>query len=102
MNDSADMKTTGLSDAASALQSALSALEGALDHMLARLDQLETKAKETEGFTEDRARLAAELDTALEARQQREAEFETLSKRTREELDLTIAALKDALSEVGG
>lgn len=98
MNDSADMKRTSLADAAKALQHALKSLETSLDPMLSRLERLETKAKEAEGFSEDRARLASELDAALEARQARESEFESLSKRTREELDLTIAALKDVLS----
>lgn len=99
MNDSADIKRTQLADAAKALQQALRSLETSVDPLLARLDKLETKAKEAEGFSEDRARLASELDAALEARQARESEFESLSKRTRQELDLTINALKQTLSD---
>lgn len=101
MNDSADMKQAGLADAAKALSQAVASLEKSLDPMLGRLSELETKAREAEGFGEDRARLAAELDEALEARQQREAEFQSLSKQTREELDRTIGALKEVLSGGG-
>jgi uncharacterized protein YdeI (YjbR/CyaY-like superfamily) len=100
MNDSADMKQATLKDAALALQTAVAALEKSLDPMLGKLARLETKAREAEGFSEDRVRLAAELDDALEARRVREAEFETLSKQTRAELDMTIAALQQALGGV--
>lgn len=98
MNDSADMKQPGLKEAADALQAALGALEKALDPMLARLDALQTKARESEGLSEDRAKLAAKLDEALEARRQREAEFQALSEQTRNELDQTIRALKDVMA----
>lgn len=101
MNDSADMKRAGLADAADSLQRALGALEKALDPMIARLDALETKARESEGLSEDRAKLAAQLDEALEARRQREAEFQALSEQTRTELDQTIRALRDVMSEDG-
>jgi uncharacterized protein YdeI (YjbR/CyaY-like superfamily) len=97
MNDSADMKQATLKDAALALQTALAALETSLDPMVRKLAQLETKARESESFSEDRTRLAAELDEALDARRVREAEFEALSKQTRAELDMAIAALQDAL-----
>lgn len=99
MNDSADMKHVTLKDAALALQTAVAALEKSLDPMLGKLASLETKAREAEGFSEDRARLAAELDDALEARRVREAEFDALSKQTRAELDMTIAALQQALAQ---
>lgn len=99
MNDSADMKQTSLKDAALALQSAVMALEKSLDPMLGKLASLETKAREAEVFSEDRVKLAAQLDEALEARRLREAEFETLSKQTREELDMTIAALQQVLGQ---
>ncbi|WP_189495359.1 DUF4164 family protein [Algimonas arctica] len=91
------MKQPTLKDAALALQTAVAALEKSLDPMLGKLAQLETKAREAEGFSEDRVRMAAELDEALEARRRREAEFDTLSKQTRAELDMTIAALQQAL-----
>lgn len=97
MNDSADMKQATLKEAALALQTALAALETSLDPMMRKLAQLETKAREAEGFSEDRVRLAAELDDALDARRLREAEFDALSKQTRAELDMTIAALQQAL-----
>lgn len=99
MNDSADMKQTSLKDAALALQSAVMALEKSLDPMLGKLASLETKAREADVFSEDRVKLAAQLDEALEARRLREAEFETLSKQTREELDMTIAALQQVLGQ---
>lgn len=97
MIDSADMEQTGLTDAARALSDALGALERALDPMLARLSQLETQVTEAGVLSEDRARLAAELDDALEARRVREAEFETLSRQTRAELDATISTLRNVL-----
>lgn len=98
MIDSADMKQTRLSDAADALQKALAALEHAFDPMLARHAELSTKAREAEGFSEDRTRLAGQLDEALEARKVREQEFEALSQQTRAELDATIQTLQQVLS----
>jgi hypothetical protein len=99
MNDSADMKQTSLKDAALALQSAVIALEKSLDPMLGKMSQLKTKASEADVFSEDRVKLAAQLDEALEARRLRESEFEALSKQTRAELDMTIAALQHALGQ---
>lgn len=99
MNYSADMKQTSLKDAALALQSAVIALEKSLDPMLGKMAQLKTKASEADVFSEDRVKLAAQLDEALEARRLREAEFEALSKQTRAELDMTIAALQQALGQ---
>jgi predicted nucleic acid-binding Zn-ribbon protein len=97
MNDSADMKSTTLTEAAQRLNQALESLEDALDPLVTRYAKLQTQAKEAESFSQDRIKLAAQLDEALEARQKREAEFQTLSAQTREEIDLTIQALKDAL-----
>lgn len=98
MNDSADMKQPTLRDAALALQSAIASLETSLDPMVGKLAHLETKAREAEGLSEDRVRLAGQLDEALEARRLREVEFAALSKQTRAELDMTIAALQQALA----
>lgn len=97
MNDSADMKQATLKDAALALQTALAALETSIDPMVRKFAQLETKARESDGFSEDRVRLAAQLDEALDARRIRETEFNALSKQTRTELDMAIAALQQAL-----
>lgn len=91
------MTETRLKDAALALQTALAALEQSLDPLLSRLARSEQKAQEADAFGEDRARLAQQLDDALEAKRVRDAEFKTLSEQTREELDLTIATLKDVL-----
>ena len=99
MNDSADMKQTRLADASEALRSAIASLEHALGPLVDEHVKLKTKARETEGFAEDRTKLAAKLDDALEARRVREAEFETLSRQTREELDATIEVLQQVLSE---
>ena len=91
--------------AADRLASALGALEGALDPVLARLARAESALAETQGFGEDRAALASELDAAkadtqeLESRLKvREEEFAALSSETRQELDATIATLRDVLS----
>ena len=97
MTDSADIEKTSLSEAAQALSDALGALERSLDPALARLAKLETDVAENRALAEDRARLAAELDNALEARRVREAEFDTLSRQTRAELDATIETLRKVL-----
>jgi hypothetical protein len=98
MNDSADMKQTSLKDAALALKAAVSALEESLDPLIVNHAKLKTQAREAESFSEDRVKLAAQLDDALESRKVREAEFESLSKQTREELDATIEVLQQVLS----
>lgn len=97
MTDSADIEKTSLSEAARALSDALGALEQSLDPALARLAKLEKDVAENRALAEDRARLAAELDDALEARRVREAEFDTLSRQTRAELDATIETLRKVL-----
>lgn len=102
MDDSADMSKTDLAGAAEALSHSLRQLESSLDPMLASVKSLTGQAREAEALSEDRVKLAAKLDEALEARKVREAEFETLSRQTREELDATIAALQQALSSQGG
>ncbi len=107
MNDSADMndgpeKTADLATAARALGDALGALETALDPVIGRLGGLERQAREAEALQEDRTKLAARLDDALEARRKREEEFSELSRQTREELDRTIETLRDALAGPAG
>ena len=93
-----------LKTAADQLTDALDALDAALDPVLARLSRAEDRVSETEGFAEDRSRLASELDAAtarardLETQlASREAEFQRLSKDTRAEIDATIGVLRDAL-----
>ena len=102
MDDSADMKKTDLAGAAEALSASLRKLESSLDPMLSSVKKLKGQAREAEAMSEDRAKLAAKLDEALEARRVRESEFEQLSRQTREELDATITALQQALSAQGG
>lgn len=102
MNDSADMTQTDLADATKALNTALGKLEASLDPVVSQFEKLTSQAKEAELLSEDRVKLAAQLDEALEARRVREAEFEALSRQTREELDATIAALQHALAPQGG
>ena len=96
--------STSVKGAADRLAAALGTLESALDPVLARLSRAETRLSETEGFGEDRARMAEELDAAkadaegLQARlKAREDEFAALSSETRQELDATIATLRDVL-----
>lgn len=102
MNDSADMTKTDIAGAAEALSDSLRQLESSLDPVLASVKTLKSQAREAEVLSEDRVKLAAKLDEALEARKVREAEFETLSRQTREELDATITALQQALASQGG
>lgn len=101
MDDSADMTATDLAGAAKALKEALGKLETSMDPMLSRFTSLSGQAQEAALLSEDRVKLAAQLDEALEARQAREAEFEALSRQTRQELDATIATLQQALSSQG-
>ena len=102
MNDSADMTKTDIAGAAEALSDSLRQLESSLDPVLASVKTLNGQAREAEVLSEDRVKLAAKLDEALEARKVREADFETLSRQTREELDATITALQHALASQGG
>ena len=97
--------SVSMKGAADRLAAALGHLEGALDPILARLSRAETRLTEAEGFSEDRARMASELDEAkadadaMRARlSAREEEFAALSNETRQELDATIATLRDVLS----
>lgn len=100
MNDSADIKF-----AADKLNKALKSLEDALGPMVKKMGQLEGVAKDSEAFSEDRARLAAELDAAKAEAQEREAafksretEFNALAGETAQELDRVIGVVRMALS----
>lgn len=101
MDDSADMTATDLAGAAKALNEALGKLESSLDPMLSRFESLSAQAKEAELLSDDRVKLAAQLDEVLEARRVREAEFEALSRQTRDELDATITTLQQVLAPQG-
>lgn len=102
MSDSADMR-----GAADKLNAALANLEAALDPMLSDLARLRKVESESEGFVEDRARLAQELDDAkaresdFEAHaasyRDREAEFQRLANETTAELDQVIAQVQNVL-----
>ncbi|MGB3456262.1 MAG: DUF4164 family protein [Litorimonas sp.] len=96
------MSPATLSKAAEALDAALARLDASLGPVLSEVAQLRNAARETQGLAEDRTRLAAQLDDALEAARLKEAEFDRLSKQTREELDATIQTLQQALSSKGG
>ena len=98
--------SVSLSEASEKLAQALTHLDSALDPVLTRLQHAESRVSETEGFDEDRARLARELDQATARAQAaesrlsaREDEFAALSRETRSELDQTITTLRDALDE---
>jgi len=104
MPDSAD-----ISNAAIRLQSALTALEESVSPLLAKVSRLEKAAGDSQAFTEDRARLASELDLAKseneklaeqsERYQNREAEFQRLADATTQELDRVIADVERALAK---
>ena len=104
MTDSADINT-----AAKRLQTALPTLEGSVSPLLSKVIRLEQAATDSEAFSEDRARLASELDVAkseneqFAAREQqyqsREAEFNRLASETTQELDRVIADVQRALDK---
>lgn len=101
MNDSVDIKT-----AQQKLQKALKSLEGSLTPLLSRIDSLEAQASEAGAFSEDRSRLASELDLAQanlsEAQTKfkaREQEFESLADETTKELDRVIKQVRAALGQ---
>lgn len=100
-----------VAEAANRLQDALRALEGALTPMADRLGKLEKASADSEAFTQDRARLARQLDES-KARQQeledgnqrllaRENEFKALADETMQELDAVISQVRHALSDGG-
>jgi len=95
MSDGVDMN-----EAAKALQTALSKLEGSLSSLLSKVSRLEKAEQDGQAFSEDRARLASELDLAKsqnEQHQAREAEFSALAAQTTQELDRVIADVQRAL-----
>lgn len=95
MTDSADMN-----QAAKQLQTALSKLEGSLSPLLSKVSRLEKTAQDAQAFTEDRSRLASELDLAKSQNEQlmaRDAEFNRLADATTQEIDRVIADVQRAL-----
>lgn len=101
MNDSVDIKT-----AQQKLQKAIKNLEGSISPLLSRIDSLESQVNEAGAFSEDRSRLASELDLAKanlsEATTKfktREQEFESLADETTKELDRVIKQVRAALGQ---
>lgn len=99
MNDSADIKT-----AAQSLQSALKKLEEAIDPFLSNFAQLKCESTESESFTQDRARLASELDDVKSENEDlerklasREKEFASLAKESTQEINSVIKSVQVAL-----
>ena len=109
MNDSADIQT-----ASEKLQLALEKLEEAVSPLLSELGQLKAKSAESESFTQDRSRLAAELDSTkadqeklesehkelTEKLQVREGQFKSLAHETHLELDRVIRHVEGALERL--
>jgi len=97
MTDSADM-----TDAAKRLQAALTTLEGSLSPLLSKVTQLEKVAADSQAFTQDRSRLAAELDVVKSQNEKlmaRDAEFNRLADATTQEIDRVIADVHRALDK---
>ena len=99
-------------DAASArLAAALDALEARVPVLIDTLSRNRTQLSESSGMASDRAQLAARLDDTTARLQElererdrlrgeaseRDARIQSLSERTRAELDGTIATLRDVL-----
>jgi len=99
MNDSADMKA-----AAESLNAALQKLEQAISPVLSNYQDLKAQSRESESFAEDRARLAAELDSAKAEQEKimsnmtaREKELDILANETTQELDRVIRHVQVAM-----
>tara|TARA_R110002020_G_scaffold5185_2_gene21961 strand:- start:452 stop:766 length:315 start_codon:yes stop_codon:yes gene_type:complete len=99
MNDSADIKT-----AAQSLQSALKKLEGAIDPFLNNYAKLQSDSSESESFTQDRARLASELDDVKSEKEElekkmasREKEFAAVAAESTQEINSVIKTVQTAL-----
>lgn len=99
MNDSADIKA-----AADSLNAALEKLEQAISPVLSNYKDLKVQNRESESFSQDRARLAAELDNAKAEQEKilsgvnlREKELDALANETTQELDRVIRHVQVAL-----
>lgn len=99
MNDSADIKA-----AAESLNAALQKLEQAISPVLSNYQDLKDQSRESESFAEDRARLAAELDSAKAEQEKimsnmtaREKELDILANETTQELDRVIRHVQVAM-----
>lgn len=99
MNDSADIKA-----AADSLNAALEKLEQAISPVLSNYKDLKVQSRESESFSQDRARLAAELDNAKAEQEKilsgvnlREKELDALANETTQELDRVIRHVQVAL-----
>ena len=97
MNDSAD-----ITKASERLNNALSNLVNSLNPILDRVSRLETAVNEGQQFTEDRARLAQELDetkASLASTEAREGSINALAQETRRALDETIRDVQQLIAE---
>lgn len=101
-----------VAQAAGRLQDALKSLEGALSPMANRLQALEAGHEDSEMLSQDRARLARELDEAKAANVDhakqakqwagQEKEFSALAGETMAELDAVIRQVQHALGHGNG
>jgi len=97
MNDSADIEK-----ASERLRAALSGLVKNLEPILDRVSRLEAAVEEGRQFSEDRSRLAQELDTSqanLAIVTAREAKISQLASKTRAELDSAILDIQALLKD---
>lgn len=99
MSDSADIKM-----AAQSLQSALKTLEGAIDPFLSKYSRLKAESTESESFSQDRARLASELDDVKSEKEDlekkvasREKEFASVAAESTQEINSVIKTVQTAL-----
>jgi len=99
MTDSADIKL-----AAQSLQAALKKLEGAIDPFLNRYSQLQAESTESESFSQDRARLASQLDDIKSEKEDlekkvasREKEFAAVAAESTQEINSVIKTVQVAL-----
>jgi len=99
MNDSADIKA-----AAQSLNAALEKLEQVISPVLTNYRDLKSQSAESESFAQDRARLAAELDSAKAEQEKvmahmtaRERELDILANETTQELDRVIRHVQVAM-----
>ena len=89
-------ETPEMASALQQLEAAIDRLEGRLDGLLDRLETHRSREREAEALRIDRARLAADLDSA----KARERELQRLADEASEALGAAISEVREALGKV--
>lgn len=89
-------ETPEMASALQQLEAAIDRLEGRLDGLLDRLETHRSREREADALRIDRARLAADLDSA----KARERELQRLADEASEALGAAISEVREALGKV--